>query len=101
MRLNSYTRDALTELERQRDTDYGNTEDCPLCDNGCSDSTVFDVYGRTLCPDCIIEEVRTCLTELLPPEDSGEPSGDILNDIFSDFSDSEILTYIENRFEKL
>ncbi len=100
MRLKNYTKEAVLELERQRDA-CCNTDEYALCDNGCSGNVVFEVYGNTLCPDCIIEDVRNTLAELLPPEDSGDAAADILNDIFSDFSDTEILTYIENRFEKL
>lgn len=101
MRIKNHTRDAVLELERQRDADYGNSEEYSVCDNGCASSVIFDVYGKSRCSDCIIEEVRTAFFELLPAEESGNVATDILNDIFSDFSDSEILTYIENRFEKL
>ena len=55
-----------------------------------------------MCEDCLIDEVRSEFEKLLRSEDENDNfSVDIIKDIISDFSDSEILTYIENRYDKI
>ncbi len=103
MRYKNYTNEAIYELERQRTMNYGICDDeGRCCENGCGNNTLYDVGGRTLCEDCLIDEVRSEFEKLLRSEDENDNfSVDIIKDIISDFSDSEILTYIENRYDKI
>lgn len=102
MQYKNYTDDALYELERQRTMDYANAYDDELvCENGCSNRVLYNAEGRILCEDCLIDEVRKTFMQLLDSEDEENISFSIIRDIVSDFSDSEILTYIENRYEKV
>ncbi len=96
----NYTNEAMYELERQRTMNYGNINEESLCENGCQSSILYNVEGRILCQDCLIEEVRDTLEQIILNEDESV-CAKIIQDIFSDFSDSEILTYIENRYDKI
>ena len=80
------------------DDTYG--PDC-VCENGCAGSPIYNAEGRILCEDCLIEEVRKTFTSMLLSEDDEDFSCKIIKDIIDDFSDSEILTYIECRYEKV
>lgn len=103
MRYKNYSNEALYELERQRTSDYGNfdTEGQRLCENGCSSGVLYRVGESLFCEDCLIDEVRGEFERLAESEEeNGAPSAELIKDIISDFSDSEILTYIENRYEK-
>lgn len=101
MRYKNYTNDAIYELENQRIGDYN---DAPTlyCQNGCYNNTLYKVNGQILCEDCLIEDVRNAFTSIFSSEDDENNfSNEIIKDIISDFSDSEILTYIENRYDKV
>lgn len=102
MQYKNYSNDALYELERQRTMDYSNAYEYGLvCENGCSNNVLYNADGRILCEECLIDEVRKTFMQLLDSEDDENISFAIIRDIVSDFSDSEILTYIENRYEKV
>lgn len=102
MRFKNYTHDAIRELEHQRMEGFSDQQgQDSFCDNGCSGTVLFDIGDRVLCEDCLIEEVRETLSELICPEETDSAACKVIQDIVSDFSDSEILTYIENRYEKL
>lgn len=102
MRYKNYTTEALYELERQRTADYGNSEEeRTCCDNGCTNDVLYTVGDRILCEECLIDEVRSEFERLFFSDDETDNfSTEIIKDIISDFSDSEILAYIENRYEK-
>ncbi len=100
MRYKNYTNDAIYELERQR-TMEDEYDPNFSCENGCVGSPLYNAEGRILCEDCLIEEVRTTFTSMLLSEDDDDFSCKIIKDIIEDFSDAEILTYIENRYEKV
>ena len=100
MRYKNYTNDAIYELENQRIGNYDDTNSFS-CENGCYNNTLYRVNGQILCEDCLIEEVRNSFTSVFSAEDDENSfSNEIIKDIISDFSDSEILTYIENRYDK-
>lgn len=102
MSYKNYTAEAVWALEQQHNADYNEyADENRVCDNGCAGDALFDIYGKILCPDCLIEEVRNLFDELNDADNSQNAAAEILNDIFADFSDAEILTYIENRFEKI
>ena len=103
MRFKNYTNEAIYELEHQRTGNYGNLyeESETVCENGCINNTLYMIDKRVLCEECLIEEVRNCLIEALEKEDELTLGIQIAKDIVSDFSDSEILAYIENRYDKI
>ena len=103
MRYKNYTNEAIYELENQRIGDYNNVEDNETyCENGCFNSVIYNVDNRFLCQDCLIEEIRDTFNNILASEDDENNfTSEIIKDIISDFSDSEILTYIENRYDKI
>ena len=100
MRYKNYTNDAIYELERQRTMEDEFDPDFS-CENGCSGKPLYSAEGRILCEDCLIEEVRNTFTSMLLSEDDEDFSCKIIKDIIEDFSDAEILTYIEKRYEKV
>lgn len=101
MRYKNYTNDAIYELERQRLNSDSESDPDFSCENGCTGLPIYNADGRILCEDCLIEEVRNTFTNMLLSEDDDDFSCKIIRDIIEDFSDSEILTYIENRYEKV
>ena len=101
MRYKNYTDEAIYELENQRIGEYDDTNDTS-CKNGCYNNTLYMVDNQILCQDCLIEEVRNAFDTVFSSEDDENSfSNEIIKDIISDFSDSEILTYIENRYDKI
>ena len=101
MRYKNYTNEALYELENQRIGEYDDTNFLS-CQNGCHNTTLYNVDGQILCEDCLIEEIRNAFTTIFSSDDDENNfSNEIIKDIISDFSDSEILTYIENRYDKV
>lgn len=102
MRYKNYTNDAIYALENQRIGEYNDVEkDEHTCENGCFNGTLYNIDNHILCQDCLIEEVRNAFFNILNSEEENSFSSEIVKDIISDFSDSEILTYIENRYDKI
>ena len=101
MRYKNYTNEAIYELERQRIMEDDTYDPDSVCENGCSGTPIYNAEGRLLCQDCLIEEVRNTFTSMLLSEDDEDFPCKIIKDIIDDFSDSEILTYIECRYEKV
>ena len=98
----NYTDEAIMELEYQRTGEYGANEAGEnSCDSGCLCDVLYRTEDGVLCEDCLIEDVRSELSDLDEKWEKETPAKKIIRDIFSDFSDSEILTYIENRYEKI
>lgn len=106
MRYNNYTNDAIYELERQRTYNYGDgffdDENSPVCDKcGCCDKTIFITDSHRLCEDCICDTLRDSFEELEPSQTRfGIDASRIFKNITEDFSDSELLSYVENIYEK-
>ena len=102
MRYKNYTNEAIYELEKQRTMNYGYGEKDDLhCENGCSGSVLYNTDGHIICEECLIEDVRNTFMNMLNTEDDSNFASQIIKDIISDFSDSELLTYIENRYDKI
>lgn len=101
MRYKNYTNEAIYELERQRIMEDDSKDPEYECENGCTGAPIYNAEGRLLCEDCLIEEVRKTFTSMLLSEDDDDFPCKIIKDIIDDFSDSEILTYIECRYEKV
>ena len=99
MRYKNYTTDAIYELENQRIGEY-DASNSLSCQNGCYNNTLYKVNDQIFCEDCLIEEVRNAFDTVFS-SDGDNISNEIIKDIISDFSDSEILTYIENRYDKV
>lgn len=101
MRYKNYTTEAIYELENQRTMNYNDTDNDITCDNGCFGKELYSVNGQILCQDCLIDEIRDTFDKILACEDDDSFSAEIIKDIISDFSDTEILTYLENRYDKI
>lgn len=105
MLINNYENYALLELEKQRTNNYGN--DIPEYDNYTNSicckcgktQNVLDINSCFVCSDCILEMLREEFSQLDDDKNIYNINLSlILNDIISDFSDSELLSYIENRY---
>ena len=108
MYYKNYSEDAVLELERQRTQIYDNTyqlteqknECCEEC--GSSLKKLHSINSHLFCEDCICDSLREVY-------DSIEQNMTVLNidaleilkDIISDFSDNELLCYVENRYEEV
>lgn len=102
MRYKNYTDEAVYELERQRTMNYGNDfTNTPCCENGCFSSVLYNADGHIICEECLIENVRNTFMDMLNAEENAGFAAQVIKDIIYDFSDSEILTYIENRYDKI
>ena len=69
MRYKNYTNDAIFELERQRTLLDDELNPDYICENGCTNSPLYNIEGRIFCEDCLIEEVRNTFTSMLLSED--------------------------------
>lgn len=108
MYYKNYTEDAVLELERQRTQTYEDTyqfsKQSNLCCEECGSSLkkLHNINSHTFCEDCICDSLREVY-------DSIEQNMTVLNidaleilkDILSDFSDNELLCYVENRYEEV
>lgn len=106
MRYNNYTNDAIYELERQRTYNYAdgfyNEEESAVCDKcGTGNKTIFITDSHRLCEDCICDTLRDSFEEFSSQLPSfGIDVERIFKNITEDFSDSELLSYVENIYEK-
>lgn len=103
----NYTDEAIFELERQRTMNYyddcdDNSSECECAECKTVRGTFYEINSVTYCSDCVCELLRegyeTILSEF--PDDR-VTSGKILEDIIADFSDSELLCYVENKYKKI
>lgn len=108
MYYKNYSQYAASELERQRlqteEDSYRfteqNTDCCEEC--GSSKKKLHSIKSHIFCSDCICESLREVYASLdqnmtVLNIDALE----ILKDILSDFSDCELLCYVENRYEEV
>ena len=106
MRYNNYTDDAIYELERQRTYNYGEgfsiSEDEVSCDKcGTKNKTIFITDSHRLCEDCICDALRESFEDFSPiASPFGVDIEKIFKNITEDFSDTELLSYVENIYEK-
>ena len=107
MYYKNYTQDAVSELERQRTQTYDTyrfTEHFDKCCEECGSSSkkLHKINSRLFCEDCICDSLREVYASI--DQNMTVLSMDaleILKDILSDFSDSELLCYVENRDEEV
>ena len=107
MYYENFTESAVLELERQRTQAYKdiyqiNKNDDKCCEEcGSSLKKMYNVASHLLCEDCICDSLREVYATIeqnitiLNIDAIG-----ILKDIISDFSDSELLCYVENRYDE-
>ena len=100
----NYTNDAIYELEKQRTMNYGSENDypqqCELC--GRDDKSVFVVNSHHICEDCACNELRDTFEDIEPSSTpSGIDSAEIFKHIIEDFTDNELLSYIEDIYTRL
>lgn len=108
MYYKNYSREAVLELERQRTQAYNDTyqvdtdndRSCEEC--GSSLKKLYDINSHLLCGDCICDSLREVYASInqnmtILNIDALE----ILKDIISDFSDNELLCYVENRYDEV
>ena len=107
MRYNNYTNDAIYELERQRTYNYGVDYEREAYDDGCEQcgsnkKTIFKINSHMLCEDCACNALRDSFEDFEPTSyPFGIDAERIFKQITDDFSDSELLSYIENVYEKI
>ena len=107
MYYKNYSEDAVLELERQRTQTHDtyqfteqSEESCEEC--GSSTKKLHNINSHLFCEDCICDSLR----EVYASIDQNMTvlnidALEILKDIISDFSDNELLCYVENRYEEV
>ena len=107
MYYKNYSQEAVLELERQRtqayeetyQTNNSNDECCEEC--GSSLKKLYNINSHLLCGDCICDSLREVYASINENMTVLNIDAlDILKDIISDFSDNELLCYVENRYEE-
>ena len=99
---------AILELERQRTGNYGMDDGyddyhsvvCDECEKG--GEILFDVNSHIICAGCICDILReefALVSELMKNTDIDCTT--IFNEIISDFSDNELLCYVESIYQKV
>ncbi len=108
MYYKNYSPEAVLELERQRiqayeDTYQFNNSNDQCCEEcGSSLKKLYDVNSHLLCGDCICDSLREVYASINQNMTVFNIDAlDILKDIISDFSDNELLCYVENRYDKV
>ena len=107
MLYKNYTNDAVIELEKQRTDNYAsdlfdNGTDVTCCECKTNRTQLYKINSKYYCSDCICELLREIYSDITHECDSYDIGADeILKDIISDFSDSELLCYVENKYEKI
>ena len=100
----NFTNDAIYELERQRTMNYGTESDeqqeCELC--GRDDKSIFIVNSRCICEDCACNELRDAFEDIEPSRTKSEiDAAEIFKRIVDDFTDNELLSYIEDIYVRI
>lgn len=103
MYYKNYTEDAVLELERQRtspyETSYNNQGEL-YCKECGSYSKLHKINSQYLCEECICNSLREVYAGIegnmtVYSIDASE----VLKNIISDFSDNELIYYVENLYE--
>ncbi len=107
MLYENYSQKAIYELERQRTGNYGyDIEEyepefeCKECKTHTG--MFFEINSEYYCADCVCDYLREQFSKF--SHLSGNEmldSGEILNEIISDFSDNELLSYIESKYQRI
>lgn len=103
MYYKNYTQDAVLELERQRTMPYEasyNNQSEHYCRECGSSSKLHKINSHYLCEDCICNSLREVYAGI--EENMTVLSIDaleVLKNIISDFSDNELIYYVENLYE--
>lgn len=103
----NYTNDAIYELERQRThnfgADYESQPVAPICEEcGNDNKIIFKINSHYICEDCVCNLLRDAFDELAPTSSPISLNAEmILKNIIEDFSDSELLSYVEDVYEKI
>lgn len=103
----NYTNDAIYELERQRTCNYGadfeaeeGVQTCEEC--GTGGKSLFLINSHKVCEDCVCNVIRDAFEDFEPsPAKYDIDAGEIFKNIIEDFTDSEILCYVEELYERL
>lgn len=106
MHYKNYTQEAIYELERQRTGNYGmdyeyehSEVECELCKT--EENNLYEVNSHIYCGECICDMLRELFYSAAQGLKNEEIDAfSVLNDIISDFSDNEILCYVENIYER-
>lgn len=107
MIYNNYTNDEIYELERQRTFNYGadyeRNEFSPSCEKCGNDSkTIFNINSHHVCEDCICNALRDTFEDFEPSYlPFNIDARTIFKNITDDFSDNELISYVENLYEKI
>lgn len=106
MYYNNYSQDAVMELERQRLDSYldkycvteSEEKSCEEC--GTYSKKLHYINSHWLCEDCICDSLREVYASINQDITVFNIDAiEILKDIIADFSDSELMCYVENRYE--
>gem|GEM_PF-6644074 len=103
----NYTNDAIYELERQRTCNYGADfeaeEELQTCEEcGTGGKSLFLINSHKVCEDCVCNIIRDALEDFEPFSAKYDiDAGEIFKNIIEDFTDSEILCYVEDIYERL
>ena len=108
MYYKNYTEDAVLELERQRtqlyedsyNLDNENEQFCEEC--GSSSNKLHNINSHLLCEDCICCSLREVYAGIKQNMTTLHMDAlEILENIISDFSDNELMYYVENLYEEV
>lgn len=107
MYYKNYTEDAVCELERQRTQVNENlynfdTQDDEYCEEcGSSSKKLHNINSHLLCEDCICCSLRELYAGIEQDMTILNMNAlEILKNIISDFSDNELMYYVENVYEE-
>lgn len=108
MYYNNDTHQAILELERQRTGNYAMDydDDCIYkkeCDE-CSKhgEYLFNVNSHVICSECICEILREEFSKVVENfQNDTVDCSTIFSEIISDFSDNELLCYVESIYPKV
>ena len=98
---------AVYELERQRtqtqETYLLTNEDSECCEEcGSYSKKLHNINSHLYCEDCICDSLREVYAQIEQNMTVlNIDAFEILKDIISDFSDNELLCYVENRYEEV
>ncbi len=108
MYYKNYSQEAVLELERQRTQTYHdaysltqhNEKSCEEC--GADLKKLHKINSHWLCEDCICDSLREVYDSIEQNMTVLHMDAlEILKDIISDFSDNELMCYVENRYEEV
>ena len=106
MYYKNYSLNAVIELEKQRTGNYGEDYEKEFSDIQCEEcgthsGRFFDINSHIYCSECILDLLRTEFEKAGNIMSEKIDAGDVLQDIISDFSDNEILCYVENKYPEI